>query len=66
MLDHAHHHLAATADTPAVLVLARTQRAVTAISVAGSLLTAHCVPAPEHPRYLLVSPEPGPRSPGPV
>lgn len=48
MLDNAHHHLATTTDKPAVLVLARTHRAVTAISVAGSLLTAHCVPTPEH------------------
>ncbi|MFR9753848.1 hypothetical protein ACL02S_22805 [Nocardia sp. 004] len=37
-----------TTMTPAVLVLTRSHRAVTAISVAGSLLTEHCVPAPEH------------------
>ncbi|WP_316575667.1 hypothetical protein [Nocardia canadensis] len=49
MRDHAQHHLA-TADpaTPAVLVLARSHRAVTAIKAAGSLLTSHWPPAPEH------------------
>lgn len=49
MLDHADHQLTAiTTTTPSVLVLARSHRAITAISVAGSLLTAHCVPTPAH------------------